>query len=110
MSGEWVLKCYICTCYSSVLAVMFHIVDDASPPLPDNCSEALKDFFSLCFDKDPTQRPSAELLFEHRWLKSNWGENKVSFHISSILSIYERGWFPGASSPGQYPVSTPGQR
>ncbi|KAF9511361.1 hypothetical protein BS47DRAFT_1299038 [Hydnum rufescens UP504] len=58
------------------LSVMFHIVEDRSPPLPPGCSPALKDFFSLCFSKDPTKRPSADLLFEHPWLKNNWGEHK----------------------------------
>jgi serine/threonine protein kinase len=73
--------------YSSLLGnlslvVMFHIVEDPSPPLPPGCSPALKDFFSLCFSKDPTKRPSAELLFEHPWLKNKWGEHKVRMTVS----------------------------
>ncbi|KAF8316810.1 kinase-like protein [Clavulina sp. PMI_390] len=58
------------------MSVMFRIVDDASPPLPVNCSDALKDFFSQCFNKDPSKRPSAEELFEHPWLKDTWVELK----------------------------------
>ncbi|KAI9434161.1 hypothetical protein H4582DRAFT_2060355 [Lactarius indigo] len=31
-----------------------------------------------CFHKDPSMRPSAEQLFEHKWLKNHWGLNKYS--------------------------------
>lgn len=48
------------------------------PPIPEGCSEALKDFLEQCFLKDPTQRPDAEHLCEHPWLKNNWVALKVS--------------------------------
>lgn len=66
------------------MSVMFHIVEDDCPPIPAGISEPLKDFFSLCFDKDPAKRPSAELLFEHPWLKKNWGINRVSLTQQSL--------------------------
>lgn len=58
------------------MSVMFRIVEDAMPPLPDNCSELLQDFLKMCFQKDPSARPSAEMLCEHPWLKANWTELK----------------------------------
>ncbi|KAF8555957.1 hypothetical protein OG21DRAFT_766594 [Imleria badia] len=54
------------------MTVMFRIVEDEMPPLPDECSEALQDFLQQCFYKDPLQRPDAERLCEHPWLKMNW--------------------------------------
>ncbi|KAF8966314.1 hypothetical protein BDZ97DRAFT_1808980 [Flammula alnicola] len=54
------------------MSVMFRIVEDDMPPLPEGSSELLKDFLEQCFHKDPTRRPSAELLCEHPWLKKNW--------------------------------------
>jgi serine/threonine protein kinase len=57
--------------------VMFRITEDDMPPLPEGCSPLLEDFLTQCFNKDPTKRPSAELLFEHPWLKKNWGAHKV---------------------------------
>ncbi|KAG9313050.1 Pkinase-domain-containing protein [Chiua virens] len=55
------------------MTVMFRIVEDEMPPLPDDdCSEALQDFLQQCFHKDPLQRPDAEMLCEHPWLKINW--------------------------------------
>ncbi|EPQ56313.1 hypothetical protein GLOTRDRAFT_120867 [Gloeophyllum trabeum ATCC 11539] len=54
------------------MTVMFRIVEDDAPPLPEGCSDLLKDFLTQCFHKDPAMRPSAEMLCEHEWLKKNW--------------------------------------
>ncbi|KAF9563140.1 hypothetical protein CPC08DRAFT_761081 [Agrocybe pediades] len=54
------------------MSVMFRIVEDDMPPIPEGCSEALRDFLEQCFHKDPTQRPDAEHLCEHPWLKDSW--------------------------------------
>ena len=58
---------------------MFRIVEDDMPPLPESCSELLRDFLTQCFHKDPTKRPDAEILFEHEWLKQNWAPHKVRY-------------------------------
>ncbi|KAJ7858456.1 kinase-like domain-containing protein [Mycena leptocephala] len=60
----------------NVMSVMFRIMEDDMPPLPEGCSPLLEDFLTQCFNKDPTKRPSAEVLFEHPWLKKNWGAHK----------------------------------
>ena len=59
-------------------SVMFRIVEDPMPPLPDGCDELLRDFLTQCFHKDPCQRPSAEELCEHPWLRKNWSDLKVN--------------------------------
>ncbi len=56
---------------------MFRIVEDASPPLPEDCSESLQDFLKWCFNKDPAKRPNAEQLCEHDWLKNHSAAHKV---------------------------------
>ncbi|KAJ7155370.1 Pkinase-domain-containing protein [Mycena crocata] len=58
------------------MSVMFRIVEDDMPPLPEGCSSLLEDFLTQCFNKDPIKRPSADLLCEHQWLKKNWGAHK----------------------------------
>ena len=58
--------------------MMFRIVEDDYPPIPEGFSQPLVAFLKECFHKDPAQRPSAEELFEHEWLKNHWGLNKVS--------------------------------
>ncbi|KIY51836.1 kinase-like protein, partial [Fistulina hepatica ATCC 64428] len=59
------------------MTVMFRIVEDEKPPIPAECSPLLQDFLNLCFNKDPSKRPSADILCEHLWLKENWGAHKV---------------------------------
>lgn len=56
---------------------MFRIVEDDMPSIPEGSSELLQDFLEQCFHKDPSMRPSAELLCEHPWLKKNWVALKV---------------------------------
>ncbi len=58
--------------------VMFHIVEDEAPPIPEGCSPLLQDFLEQCFQKDPAKRPSPEFLCEHPWLKKNWVALKAS--------------------------------
>ncbi|KAH9028035.1 hypothetical protein EDB83DRAFT_2319588 [Lactarius deliciosus] len=53
--------------------VMFRIVEDESPPIPERFSGPLVAFLKECFHKDPSMRPSTEQLFEHEWLKNHWG-------------------------------------
>lgn len=57
--------------------VMFRIVEDAMPPLPEGCSPICEDFLKLCFNKDPEKRPGAEMLCEHPWLQQNYAALKV---------------------------------
>ena len=57
---------------------MYRIVDDDLAPIPDACSEEMRDFLMQCFKKNAAERPSAEELFEHPWLKQTLGEVRVS--------------------------------
>lgn len=54
------------------MSAMFRIVEDDCPPIPEKCSDALRDLLMQCFNKDPSQRPSAEMLFEHEWMQQVW--------------------------------------
>ncbi|KAI9431392.1 kinase-like domain-containing protein [Lactarius indigo] len=60
----------------NAITVMFRIVEDESPPIPEHFSGPLVAFLKECFHKDPSMRSSAEQLFEHEWLKNHWGLNK----------------------------------
>ncbi|KAJ9107586.1 hypothetical protein QFC21_001045 [Naganishia friedmannii] len=66
------------------MAVMFRIVDDGRPPIPEYCSSDLSDFLLKCFQKDPTARPKAEDLFEHDWVKSRVSLDPILRHHDSI--------------------------
>jgi len=58
--------------------VMYTIVSSDEAPIPDDVSPELRDFLTACFQKNPEDRPTADMLFEHDWLKTKWGEHKVS--------------------------------
>ncbi|KAI5120381.1 hypothetical protein M0805_006903 [Coniferiporia weirii] len=59
------------------MSVMYRIVDDPMPPIPDEWSSLLKDFLKQCFQRDPADRPSAEVLCDHDWLKEHCEIHKV---------------------------------
>ncbi|KAH9991816.1 kinase-like domain-containing protein [Russula vinacea] len=50
------------------LSVMFRIVEDDGPPIPEGLSDSLVTFLKECYHKDPAQRPSAKELSQHEWL------------------------------------------
>lgn len=58
------------------MSAMFRIVEDDCPPIPEKCSDALRDLLMQCFNKDPAKRPSAEMLFEHEWMQQVWSGHK----------------------------------
>ena len=71
------------------ISVMFRIVEDNMPPLPEGVSPLLEDFLKACFHKDPTLRPSAELLCEHEWLKKSWSglQVRAPFSVSDLCLL-----------------------
>ncbi|KAG1652543.1 hypothetical protein FOA52_007884, partial [Chlamydomonas sp. UWO 241] len=50
------------------MSALFHIVADDHPPLPPGVSPLMSEFLMECFQKDPSQRPSAADLLQHRWI------------------------------------------
>lgn len=69
------LKQYLTRCFFFI--VMYRIVDDPMPPIPEEWSTTLKDFLKQCFQRNPTDRPSAEALSEHDWLKEHCEVHRV---------------------------------
>lgn len=53
------------------MRAMFCIVQDATPAIPDNLPQEVKDFLLRCFVKDPAERASAEQLLESPWIVQN---------------------------------------
>lgn len=52
----------------NALNVMFRIVENDGPPIPEGLSDLLVAFLKDCFHKTPAQRPSAHELSQHEWL------------------------------------------
>ena len=59
------------------MAVMYRIVDE-DMEIPEGFSPSLVDFLTRCFRKNAKDRPTAEDLFEHEWVKSRIGLDPVS--------------------------------
>jgi len=63
--------------FSNVAALLFHLARAVEPPvLPDNLSQACRDFTSLCFARDTAKRPCARRLLRHPFV-SSFGKNSV---------------------------------
>lgn len=50
------------------MSALYRIVQDEYPPIPPVVSNELKDFLTLCFQKEPFFRKSAQDLLSHPWL------------------------------------------
>ena len=97
-SDIWSLACTVVELltgkppYSNLLAMtaMLKIVEDDMPPLPDNCSPELEDFLQLCFAKQPEDRPTAEMLYEHAWLRKYWLAQKQNLRPQDSIPFIRR--------------------
>jgi serine/threonine protein kinase len=65
----------------SNMAVLFKIVEEEWP-IPTRYSDALQDFLGSCFKKNPLERPTAETLFDHAWIREEIGIDPVSVLLS----------------------------
>ena len=63
---------------------MYRIVDEEME-IPEGCSPSLVDFLTQCFRKNARDRPTAEDLFEHEWIKSQIGLDPGSLASRSGL-------------------------
>lgn len=52
----------------SQISALYHMVNDDSPPLPDDLPLDLQSFLGRCFVKDPRGRATARELLAHPWL------------------------------------------
>jgi serine/threonine protein kinase len=53
---------------TTAMNAMWKMVHDETPPLPDDISDELADFFKCCFAREPADRPSASELLDHPWV------------------------------------------
>ncbi|KAL3734798.1 hypothetical protein ACJRO7_024039 [Eucalyptus globulus] len=50
-----------------------------SPPIPEKLSSEGRDFLERCFQRNPAQRPSAEELLQHPFLRNSHDQNGSGF-------------------------------
>jgi len=52
--------------FTSVTALMYHICNTKEPPpMPNDISQSLRSFLMICFQRKPSQRPTAKNLLQH---------------------------------------------
>jgi NIMA (never in mitosis gene a)-related kinase len=56
---------------SNLLGLVFKIVQDNPPPLPDRYSKGLHDIVKIMLDKDPVRRPTAKKVLSIRFIKEH---------------------------------------
>lgn len=69
------------------MPALFRIVQDDSPPIPDNISPLLRDFLMTCFQKEPLLRSSAEMLLKHRWLTTTVKKPDVGHKLTPSAAV-----------------------
>lgn len=53
----------------SAMQVLFRMVEDRCPPIPQHISPEARDFLKACWVWDPTSRPSANHLLQHAFIR-----------------------------------------
>lgn len=82
------------------MQALYRIVQDPSPPLPNNISSELRDFLMKCFQKEPLIRVDATTLLKHPWITQKTApvveinmpeevSNTIRNHIESIVEVDE---------------------
>src|SRR5690606_1482230 len=69
---------------------LFLITKNPSPNLPENnesWSPLIRDFISQCLAKEPDDRPTAEMLLEHEFVKNAGDKTVLAKTIEEILGF-----------------------
>ncbi|XP_068654745.1 mitogen-activated protein kinase kinase kinase 5-like [Aristolochia californica] len=64
-------------------AAMFKVIKN-DPPIPEMLSPEGKDFLQCCFRRNPLERPSANLLLEHRFVRNSNQTHDIPGCIQAI--------------------------
>ncbi|XP_024974916.1 mitogen-activated protein kinase kinase kinase 5-like [Cynara cardunculus var. scolymus] len=67
-------------------AAMFKVIKE-TPPIPETMSSDGKDFLRCCFVRNPAERPTANMLLEHRFLKNS---SQLDFPASNNRMVQNR--------------------
>jgi serine/threonine-protein kinase 24/25/MST4 len=72
------------------MKVLFLIPKEKAPRLEGNYSRELKDFVSLCLQKDPEKRPTAKALLKHSFIRRA-GKTEALQELVQKAKAFERG-------------------
>lgn len=71
--------------FPTQVSVLFHIASTQEPPtLPPNISDDTQSFLTLCFQRNPKNRPTAKALLEHPFITNSKDSAPVTpVHVST---------------------------
>ncbi|KND02884.1 STE/STE11/CDC15 protein kinase [Spizellomyces punctatus DAOM BR117] len=72
------------------MTALFRIVEDDSPPLPDDISDDLRDFFDKCFQRDVDKRWTASALLKHDWIRLKYQDPDTAEESAMLLEVGTR--------------------
>ena len=68
-----------------------HLIPNSDPPvLEGNFSPEFKDFVSQCLIREPEQRPSAEMLLSHPFIKNAKKKTVLAQYLQSIIHLMKQ--------------------
>ncbi|KVI02667.1 Protein kinase, catalytic domain-containing protein [Cynara cardunculus var. scolymus] len=65
----------------------YWMAPEETPPIPETMSSDGKDFLRCCFVRNPAERPTANMLLEHRFLKNS---SQLDFPASNNRMVQNR--------------------
>ena len=75
--------------WPSAAVAMYNLVStDAMPPLPDSLTRDGVHFLTLCFQRDPSRRPSASQLLAHRFMEEATDER---LFVAGVRDVESKG-------------------
>lgn len=89
------------------MRVLFLIPKAKAPTLEGNFSHAFKDFVGLCLIKDPSSRPSAKELLQHRFIKY---AGKKTNALVELIERHQAWKVKKAATNGAAPPSKDGKK
>lgn len=74
------------------MTVLFRIVEDEYPAIPDSVSADLRSFLLCCFKRDPSERWEASQLLQHDWITKHAASLPVKpeTSVKSVDVVNER--------------------
>ena len=85
------------------IRVLFLIPKAKSPVLEGAFSSAFKEFVALCLTKDPAQRPSAEELLQHRFIR----RARKTSALTELIERHQEYKSRALPRPGHGPLDLP---
>ena len=91
---------------NNYFVLLSQILNDPAPKLPETFSQQFRDFILLCLCKEPEQRPSAEQLLKHEFIRMYDDALRPFDMAGFVRTVTEMRLGSGCMAAPQQPMST----